>query len=50
VQYTAVDNLGNDITSSVVWSSSDSSIASITSAGFATGITNGGPVTITAKK
>jgi hypothetical protein len=50
VQYTAVDNLGNDITSSVVWSSSDSSIASITSAGFATGITNGGPVTITAKR
>jgi hypothetical protein len=50
VQFTAMDNLGNDITSSVVWSSSDSSIASITPAGFATGITDGGPVTITAKK
>jgi hypothetical protein len=50
VQFTATDNLGNDITSSVAWSSSDSSIASITSAGFATGIANGGPVIITATK
>jgi hypothetical protein len=50
VQFTATDNLGNDITSSVAWSSSDSSIASITSAGFATGIADGGPVITTATK
>jgi hypothetical protein len=50
VQFTAIDNFGTDITSSVVWSISDSSIASITSAGLATGIADGGPVTITATK
>src|SRR3984893_2820704 len=50
VQFKAVDNLGNDITASVVWSGSDSAIVSITSAGLATGIADGGPVTITATK
>jgi hypothetical protein len=50
VQYKAVDNFGNDITSSVVWNSSDSSIASITSLGLATGRADGGPITITATK
>jgi IPT/TIG domain/Putative Ig domain len=50
VQYKAVDNFGNNITSSVVWNSSDSSIASITSLGLATGRADGGPITITATK
>jgi Bacterial Ig-like domain (group 2) len=50
VQFKAVDNFGTDITSSVVWNSSDSSIASITSFGLATGRADGGPVTITATK
>jgi hypothetical protein len=50
VQFKAVDNLGNDVTASVVWSGSDSAIVSITSAGLATGIADGGPVTITATK
>jgi hypothetical protein len=47
VQFKAVDNFGNDITSSVVWASSSTSIATITVGGLATGIANGS-VTITA--
>jgi ABC-type dipeptide/oligopeptide/nickel transport system permease subunit len=41
VQFKATDNLGNDITSSVIWSSSNSSIVSITATGLATGVANG---------
>jgi len=41
VQFKAVDNFGNDITSSVAWSSSDPSIVSITAGGLATGIVTG---------
>jgi uncharacterized protein YjdB len=47
VQFKAVDNLGNDITSSVIWGSSDTSVATITTGGLATGISNGS-VTVTA--
>jgi hypothetical protein len=49
IQFKAVDNFGNDITSSVLWSSSDTSIATITSGGLATGIATG-TVTITASQ
>jgi plastocyanin len=49
VQFTAVDNIGNDITSSVVWSSSNSVIATITAGGLARGVADG-PVTITARQ
>ena len=49
VQFTAVDNVGNDITSSVVWSSSNSVIATITAGGLARGVADG-PVTITARQ
>jgi plastocyanin len=41
VQYQAMDNLGNDVTSSVSWSSSDSTIVTISSTGLATGVANG---------
>jgi trimeric autotransporter adhesin len=47
LQFEAIDNFGNDITSSVVWSSSNTSIAAITAGGLATGTANGS-VTITA--
>jgi uncharacterized protein YjdB len=47
VQFQAIDECGNDITSSVLWSSSDPSIASITECGLATGLAEG-PVEITA--
>ena len=47
LQFRAVDSLGNDVTSSVVWASSDGSIATITANGLATGMANGS-VTITA--
>jgi hypothetical protein len=49
VQFKAVDNFGNDITSSVAWSSSDPSIVSITAGGLATGIVSG-TATIMASK
>jgi plastocyanin len=49
VQFKAVDNLGNNITSSVTWSSSDPSIASVTTSGLAKGLAEG-PVAITATK
>jgi uncharacterized protein YjdB len=38
VQLKAVDNFGNDITSSVLWSSSNPSVASITVGGLAKGL------------
>jgi len=41
LQFRAIDNMGNDITSSVAWNSSDSSKATITAAGLATGIADG---------
>jgi hypothetical protein len=41
LQFQAIDNLGNDVTSSVVWSSSDSSIVSISAGGLAMGLANG---------
>jgi hypothetical protein len=41
VQFTAMDNFGNDITASVIWSSSDTSVVSITATGLATGLTDG---------
>ena len=47
LQFRAVDSLGNDVTSSVVWASSDGSIATISASGLATGIASGS-VTITA--
>jgi trimeric autotransporter adhesin len=47
VQFQAIDDFGNDITSSVLWSSSDPSVASITVCGLATGLAEG-PVEITA--
>jgi hypothetical protein len=47
IQFTAVDNLGNDLTRVVVWSSSNTSIATVTNGGLATGIADGS-VTITA--
>ena len=49
VQFTAIDNLGNDITNSVIWSSSDTSVVSITPTGLATGLTDG-VATISASK
>jgi uncharacterized protein (AIM24 family) len=49
VQFKAIDNFGNDITSSVAWSSSDPSIVAITAGGLATGIASGA-ATITASK
>ena len=49
VQFKAVDNFGNDITSSVAWSSSDPSIVSIAADGLATGLVDGS-VTIMAGK
>jgi plastocyanin len=41
VQYQAMDNLGNDVTSSVSWSSSDSSIVTISATGLAIGVADG---------
>ena len=41
VQYQAKDNLGNDVTSSVAWSSSDSSIVTISATGLAIGVADG---------
>ena len=41
VQYQAMDNLGNDVTSSVAWSSSDSSIVTISATGLAIGVADG---------
>ena len=41
VQYQAMDNLGNDVTSSVAWSSSDSSIVTISATGLAIGMADG---------
>jgi hypothetical protein len=49
LQFKALDDLGNDITPSVVWASSDTSIATITQWGLATAIADGN-VTITATK
>jgi hypothetical protein len=49
VQFSAIDDFGNDVTSFVVWDSSDTSIATITADGLATGIASGS-VTITATK
>jgi hypothetical protein len=47
LQFKAVNNLGNDITSSVIWASSDTSMATITAGGLATGRATGS-LTITA--
>lgn len=47
LQFKAVDNLGNDITSSVLWTSSDPSMVEITPNGLATAVADG-PVTIAA--
>jgi Bacterial Ig-like domain (group 2)/Abnormal spindle-like microcephaly-assoc'd, ASPM-SPD-2-Hydin len=47
LQFRAIDDLGNDISSSVVWGSSNTSVATITSRGLVTAIANGS-VTITA--
>jgi hypothetical protein len=44
VQFKAVDNFGNDITTSVLWSSSNSSIVSIATSGLATGLADGSSV------
>lgn len=41
LQFRAVDNFGNDITSSVIWSSSNASIATITPEGLATALSDG---------
>ncbi len=41
VQYQAMDNLGNDVTSSVTWSSSDATIVTISPTGLATGVADG---------
>jgi hypothetical protein len=49
VQFKAVDNLGDDLTSSVVWTSSDPSVVSITLGGLANALADG-PVTISALK
>jgi hypothetical protein len=49
VQFKAVDNLGDDLTSSVVWTSSNPSVVSITPGGLANALTDG-PVTISAQK
>jgi Bacterial Ig-like domain (group 2) len=54
VQFTATghfsDNSTQDQTTQVTWSSSDVTIASISSSGVTTGLKPGGPVTITAAK
>jgi hypothetical protein len=54
LQFTATghfsDNSTQDQTTQVTWSSSDGTIASISSSGVATGLKPGGPVTITATK
>jgi uncharacterized protein YjdB len=42
------DNSSLDLTASVTWSSSNASVATISTQGLATGATAGGPVTITA--
>lgn len=47
LQFKAIDNFGNDITSSVVWASSDTSVATIAAGGLATA-TADGTATITA--
>ncbi len=51
-QFTATatfsDGTTGDVTGSVVWSSSDNTIATISVGGLATGVAAGGPVTITA--
>ena len=47
VQFKATDSLGNDITDSVIWATSDSSIVSITATGLAMGVAYG-VVTISA--
>jgi len=49
VQFKAIDNFGNDVTSSVLWSSSNPSVASISVGGLAKGLAEG-PVEITAAK
>ena len=49
LQFMALDNFGNDIAPSVAWSSSDSSIVSITASGLATTIADG-VATISATK
>jgi hypothetical protein len=49
VQFKAIDNFGNDITLSVVWNSSNPSVASVTASGLARGLAEG-PVEITATK
>ncbi len=43
-----LDGSTKDLTASVSWSSADTSIATINSAGLASGVAQGGPVTITA--
>src|SRR5205807_2094730 len=52
LQYTATGSYSDgstaDITSQVSWSSSNTGIATISTAGLATGVAAGGPVTITA--
>src|SRR5262249_38546438 len=51
-QFTATGNYSDgsvkNLTASATWASSSTSIATINSAGLATGVTQGGPVTITA--
>ena len=47
LQFKAVDDRGNDITASVLWSSSDPSVVSITPGGLAVAVADG-PVTIVA--
>lgn len=46
LQFKATDAGGNDVTGSVMWASSDPTIATITAGGLATGVSNG-TVTIT---
>jgi YVTN family beta-propeller protein len=52
VQFTATgtfsDNSTQDLTNSVIWTSSSTGIATINASGLATGVTAGGPITITA--
>lgn len=49
LQYTATDNNGDNITLSVNWTSSNTSVATITSpGGLATAVATGGPITISA--
>jgi len=53
-QFTATgnysDNSAQDLTNSVSWTSSDNSIATISTTGLATGVKAGGPVTITSQQ